>query len=320
MARFTAPKAGELRLRHDYLQSIIEADLSAREMRLLLAILDETTGWSRRSVSKPLGYWSLRTGIGQDNIARVLKRLADLGWISWTRGTKAGKGTRGSAGAITLLRQQKAELRVAESTVMGDGASTAVGDGASTVMGDGTSQAVTNNIKTTERDAGASLRVIEGKGTSTTAPSEAFAIWSDEWARSCGGVTQHPTDTPPAHIERLDAALHQHGAVILRQACRSFFRSDRVKYHNLKVFTRPAMLSYFLRLAAKDRAADAEYNRRWRETQEREQQARLAAEAKRRVVAADGTARISEPKHLGGLLREVLTVSKGSVANTGAGV
>lgn len=101
--KFNPPSNGHLRLTHAEVQLLIEARLPGREMWLLLAILDETRGWQRDTVTRRLGYWSLRTGIGKSHLPGVFRSLERKGFIEWMHGVQKRRRQQARNGTIRLV-------------------------------------------------------------------------------------------------------------------------------------------------------------------------------------------------------------------------
>jgi hypothetical protein len=142
---FKPPARGELRVSHADVHRLIMAGISGRGYRVLLAVLDETIGWQRQSIVKPLGYWVLRTGI-PDHLPAVFRELERTGFIRWTRGRVNMAGQRGTAGTITL--QGPFWERPAEGTTPNQGTMNSPAEGTINSPGHGTTyQASHSNSK-----------------------------------------------------------------------------------------------------------------------------------------------------------------------------
>jgi hypothetical protein len=155
------PPPGKLFISHAYIAEILaDASLTLRELRLLLAIVDETVGWNRRAVTQRLGFWALRAGIHQKHVGAILATLAQKGWITWTRGAVGGRGLQGTINLIRYPQIGGSKVDIT-TTVGGGSATTELGrcypqnGGTATTVGGGTYQVTINTLNTQSKGEGA---------------------------------------------------------------------------------------------------------------------------------------------------------------------
>jgi hypothetical protein len=147
------PPPGKLIIPHAYIADMLgDTRLTGRELRVLLAIVDETVGWNRKTVTQTLGFWAMRSGIRQKDVGVVLAGLTDKRWISWKRGTLGGSGLQGT---LTLIHYPQNEgsnddatLKTGGSLPSKSGHATLKNGGTATLISGGTYQDTINTHKT----------------------------------------------------------------------------------------------------------------------------------------------------------------------------